>query len=375
MAIVSKITNGTFSDTGNIQSNIVPWALPKESIPFRVCWRSGVKVDTIKVVLPEGFEPTDFVNISSSTIEDKIVVLKPREMPSSGMNYFGMAVAYSQIPTELHLSRDIMVDLLSAGVSVWSGAIRCNVFRPLIELKEPPSDIELTDGGTKKQIPLSLKYIGFGEVEIRIEALLGGSIISRGESIVYEVIRRLWEQGFLVEGKHQNRKDEGKKKLKRQVRLNPEYIKKIADDVQEMLRKGGIPSDVLDEKTIEDTKQWLQTLKNSEKFIEILYSNIQEMMLDIMVDLLDRHPAEDITLANSRTKLLANIKAPVEEIDIRIGYRDLMMNEYPPVDVKIKVIDKREKDKGLIVEIPLAIEPIQLEPFKNVSAISEKGGK
>lgn len=70
--------------------------------------------------------------------------------------------------------------------------LSARIFRPLLKVTDNIKEIELSDGREEYKLPIHLKYIGFGDIRLGIYAEIGGKIVSRGESILYDLLRLLW---------------------------------------------------------------------------------------------------------------------------------------------------------------------------------------
>ena len=101
--------------------------------------------------------------------------------------------------------------------------------------------------------------------------------------------------------------------------------------------------------------------------MDVIYSRIEDLLLDLLIDLLERHPTDNVKLANVQTKIKAKIELPMEIIKIRLRYTDPIENEYPPVEIPIKIEDKRGDKRKTVIEIPITIEKWEEDPFMNVA--------
>lgn len=201
-------------------------------------------------------------------------------------------------------------------------------------------------------------------------AEIGGRIVSQGESIVYELIKRLWLS--------ENSSDisQGIEDKKRGLSVNPEYIHKISENLEKKIDSGDISGvfEMIDENDIENFKIWLSDIKTQKQFSEVVYSRIEDLLLNLLSDLFERHPTKNVKLANSSTKIKAKIEVPIETIKIFLKYTDIIENEYPVVEISIKIVDKRIEKKDAIIEIPITIEKWEEELFMNVAEMELERG-
>lgn len=164
--------------------------------------------------------------------------------------------------------------------------------------------------------------------------------------------------------------------MKRQISVDASDIRKITENLEKKIDSGDVSGvlEMIDEKDIETFKEWLSNVKNREKFSEVIYSRIEDLLLDLLSDLLDRYPTENVKLANTQTKIRAIIKIPIEVIKIFLKYTDTLENEYPLIEIPITVEDKRNGKNNTIIEIPITIEKWEEEPFMNVAEMKVEGG-
>ncbi|MCK5159361.1 MAG: hypothetical protein KAR08_09405, partial [Candidatus Heimdallarchaeota archaeon] len=238
------------------------------------------------------------------------------------------------------------------------------IFRPALVATDKIDTIELTDEHEECKLPIHLKYIGFGDIRLSIRAEIKGRIVSQGESIVYELIKRLWLSENSSDDIQMGIGDENKG-----LSVDSEYIHQISDNLEKKIDRGDISGvlEMIDEQDIENFKIWLSDVKTRDKFSEVIYSRIEDLLLDLLSDLFERHPTKNVKLANASTKIRAKIELPLEIIEIYLKYTDTLENEYPTVKIPIKIVDKRTEKKDTIIEIPITIEKWEDEPFMNVA--------
>ena len=351
-----------------IEGSIVRWALPRENIPFHIKINNELQFDKIIVHLPKDFKLVEAINVGEYKIDnDDITILSVKKAKGSPEIFWGLVVTYIKIPDTLKFSRTITIDIIKNNKKLHSFDMECRIFRPMLKVMTTPESIELSDEKNSNKIPLELQYIGFGDIQIGIEARIGGNIVSKGESLVYEVLLRLYERGLF--------KDEEEKKIpsvnkKNGLYIEPTFVSDIAEELQRIIDNNEIPSELLDEVAIEELKEYLSDMKNRENFTEIIFGEVNTLLLSILRDILERNPEENIELRDARTRIKTKIDTPIENIQLKISYRDLMKNEYEPTEVLIPVNDKLTTHKNTLIELPIKIEKIDNKPLLNVKDIS-----
>jgi len=344
-----------------VEAYIVPWALANEDIPLHVSWTGTDEIDAVRITVPEDLRVVDILNADEAETKDGILTIRPRPSPPGFPDYFGLVISAPKVYNELRVSREIEVELMSKNEVLHSQKLHARIFRPRLEVIESPQEIELADG-QKVVLPLHIRYVGFGDIQMTIRGTIGGRIVSQGETVIYELLRRLSKAGALDRVIALERGEE----MKAELKVSPDYVKKLAEDVQAILEKGLIPAEEVDKEAIEGIKQWLSEMPTKEKITEILYSRVEEIMLGMLVELFERNPTDNVRLSDARTRIRTKIRAPVEHLTLNLIYRDLRENEYPYVEVPIKIIDNRRNEGGLTADIPITIDKWDEHPFRNV---------
>lgn len=365
MVTISKNQNkGTFS---GIKGYIAPWALPEENIPIHIEWAKDMSFDEIRIQIPDDFRFVDFLNVgevkiigSRATISE---VIEPTSPDASV--YFGFVVSSTGIYDKLKIAKKILIEFLHKDRIIKSLNLYARIFRPNLEVVDAIEKIELTDEHEKWEIPMHLKYIGFGDIRLTIEATLGGRIVSHGESIFYELLRRAWTADIL--GDENKPKEKGEKKSA--IHVEPAYIRELSEQLHRMIETGDLTGirEMITEDDIGSFESWLSDIKTKDRYMEVIYSRIEDLLLDLLLDLLERYPTDNVKLANVQTKIRTKIDLPLEVIKIRLKYKDPLENEYPPVEIPIKIEDKRLGKKNTVIEMLITIEKWEEDPFMNVA--------
>lgn len=346
------------------EAYIVPWALPNEDVPLRVSWPQTEKIDEIRMVLPDHIKLVDVLNVDEVKTENGLVLIKPRFSVNDFSNYFGAIVSSSKISNELKVSDQIRIEMLHENRLIESHELDVRIFRPCLEVVGSPETIELLDGQRTKTLPLHLKYEGFGDIQLKIEVTIEGRIVSHGESIIYELLRRLWVSGTLENDNDKQKMNE--KETKKEIWIAPEYIKQMSEEIQRRLETGTIPTEEIDAEAIEEMKHWLSDVKNQEKLNEILYSRVEDILLSLLIDLFEKYPSDNVKLSDAQTTIRTKIQTPIQTMSLKIRYMDLIKNEYPPAEATIKIVDNRKDELGFFINIPIVIERLEDKPFLNV---------
>jgi len=249
------------------------WALPREEIPIHVKLEKSItsKIKNVILTLPDFFQLIDTINLAEHKIEgNQIIVNNIGKANMSEYDYFGIVIATKKPFDELKKQIPINVKFNFLDGKVEEQITYARIFRPLLEFEEVPKNIILTDRPNKDvNLPLSLKFTGFGEINLRAECKIDGKIVSTGTSVVDEVLQRLLNEGFFPDDGTEN---------KTGLKINQEYIQRVSnelkkeflkdEDIQKMLNTGQID---------EESAELLYNLnkEEKEKFMGIFYKTVE----------------------------------------------------------------------------------------------------
>lgn len=101
--------------------------------------------------------------------------------------------------------------------------------------------------------------------------------------------------------------------------------------------------------------------------MNLFYSRIEDMLLSLLVDLLESHPATNVRLVDPRAKIFTRIKTPITKLMLKLKYRDLLGNNYEE-QVPIEIVDRRTEGNSLL-DLPIVIEKWDDKPLMNVAGV------
>lgn len=350
------------NDNSCIESSIVPWVLPREDIPISIKIPKNMIFDEIRLKLPSNFKFVDFVNIADVEINNsqlatikEIIKTKHSEAP----NFFGFVVVSTKIPETLKTSKKILVEICLNNIIVEKIELIAKIFRPKLEITDIIDQIELNDDRKVYKVPMNLKYIGFGDIKLAREASIQGRIVSQGESLIDELLRRIYREvqqnsDLKPETNHSN------------LHFEDKAIKKITEEIEKKIFEGNI-EDVVGNIEPAFFKQYFETPETKTEFLKIVYTRLDDVLINFLTDIVDKHPTDNVSLEESHTSIYAKIDSRIDKITIRVLYKDKLDNEYPPVEIPIKIVDKRIKSTEASINMPMLIKKWEEEPFMNVA--------
>lgn len=341
---------------------IPPWALPREEITFYVKLQKQIEFSKISILLPTCLEIKDFINVIELTKHDNVIdILEIGKSSFSKYDYFGITIASSEPFDDLAVKSKISIILTEINGITTEIEAFARIFRPSLEIDQIPEQISLNDI-EETTIPIHLKFKGFGDISIRIEGNIGGSLVSEGGRSVMD---RLFH-GFLREGLFDKELEEADEKG---IVIDKTKLVRAFDEIKIKLKDPNYMRDLEQDKEItKEAMEWLKSFEESEqeKFMNVLYDTMEGYMIKKLTDIFARNISRHLQI-DSGTNIIAEIKAKLTNLHLKIFYKDLAGNDYPTLDATIKIVDKREKDTELRVVIPIEIERVdESEAYKNV---------
>ena len=344
-----------------------PWALPRESIPIHVKMDKTTtpRLGMITVSLPHELELKDTINMAEYTCQNgKLVIDDIEQSESTEYDYFGLVVATKDIPSDLQSPLDVGIEFQYKDNRVARQKIPVRVFRPQLEIDNMRDHVILSDNNTDIDLPIALKFSGFGDIVIRTECIIQGNIVSMGNTLAEEILHRINSEGFLDE----NTESDGA------AIIDAEMVRGMAKELQDGIDGYKLGKNSLHETLVKDGIDVLCDLNTGQqqKIVKIWFNTVSGYLVKIISDIFNRNPSSRTRL-ESTTKIYTKINLPVTTATIRFTYSDLLGNTYPSIERKIEIIDKRKgKNHAMqVVEIPLVISDISEEDaFKNILALT-----
>ncbi len=350
----------------SISYNIAKWALPRENIPFHFKIDENIIFDHIIVHLPYDFELVEVINSDDYYILDNNIIIRSVKISKHVPGiFFGMVIRYNRIPVNLKFSSIINIEFIKNEEAILSQDLECRIFRPSLTITKVPDIIELKDEIESNKIGLDLKFIGFGDITIKIEALIGGKIVSQGDSLLYEVLLRLMERFHEFEKNHEKKSDA--------LKINPQFVRAVIERLQKLIYEDQFPPEILSDDDLKRIQDYFFDIKKQENFSEIIFEETNNILLSILSDTLERNPENNIQLKDIRTNIKTKINAPISNIHLKIKYKDLLENEYPLQERQIQVDDRLTSHKNTSIDIPIRINNIDNQHFLNVTDINMGG--
>lgn len=177
------------------------WALPTEEVPVHVQFDKSITplLQSVNVVLHESLTFKDFINLTEYERDGETLAIKSiGKSTMSDYDYFGFAVATTSPFDDLKRMVPVKIKFNYIDGTSETYTEHARIFRPLLELDTSPDRIVITDKNKGRlELPIAMKYSGFGQIKVTAECRIGGRIVSLASSMLNEIIRKIVKEGVL----------------------------------------------------------------------------------------------------------------------------------------------------------------------------------
>lgn len=345
-------------------SFLAPWGLSGEELPMHILWSGST--ERIEINLPAEL---DVIEIHNIDLEKRDTVTKNGKIQLSDDDlvtpgYLGFVLADENKYSEPAIEHNIEITFSTGGEQQSNIEKTTNIIRPQIRVQNAPDEIELTDDEIPDSIEIEMAYIGFGMAQVAVEAEAGGEFVSEGESILHDLLEAILETEVHKQDVDAMGPVPDEWEDDSDVEVPQEEIEGIVKEMSDLARSDEFTGDYESQELMEVAEVLEEAEKQSESDSDIaavIYRFIETALLSSILNVVDRHPTENVSLDNPTTKI--RTKARTTELEIKVRLRDSLENEYDPELVLIDVKDNRENEAGMFeTEIETSWENYQVDP-------------
>ena len=160
-----------------ISTEIPKWALPKEQVSLYIKIHKIDDIKQIIVKIPEYFIVNELINVRVFEKQNNDFIITKIGKLENNQNYFGIVLLSTKYFTKLATKNLIKIIVITNSGTEEIFYEHARIFRPKMEVD---IDNEIILSNNQNKIPLHVKFIGFGDISIRIEAEIGGKIVTKG---------------------------------------------------------------------------------------------------------------------------------------------------------------------------------------------------
>lgn len=350
-------------------SFLAPWVLANEEIPFHILWEG--ETDELEITIADEMEVVELHNTTLSideVVDDSTLRISSSQLSSDG--YFSGIFKIKKIHEKSAVPYSIEARFHKNGViqNLWRDTVR--IIRPQIKVIGHPDKIKLNSGELEEPIEIDMQYVGYGMAKVKVTSKAGGELVSKHESVTHDLLR-----GFLETEFHEQNLDqvtEASRNLREDTSLDlsdderengiitEEEKDKFVQDMRRIATEGEIP----EEWDSDDLYEMANMLEIAEEqstdesdLTGAIYEFIEMFLLSSILNVVERHPADNVSLLSPETTIKTEAKA--REINISIWLSDKMDNDYDPERISVRIEDKR--DNGGIFEAAVVTNWINFE--------------
>lgn len=352
---------------------VAPWGLANEERPFHLLWDGDI--DGFELRIADPVELVEGYNIQGD-ISDFV-----KELPDDEEGYCLLRISKSDLLVPGYFNAKFRIpeifdnamtgQPIQAQFSLVNGEVRrydsqTFTIRPQLKLLDNPKKIELTEGDESVTLPVHMQYIGFGMAEVEMDMEGEGELISKGESIHHDILRAMAESGIPTKESEELGPIPEEWKQEHGVEIPDEELKDIGEEVRELAREDQLRKE-FDEDTLE---RIVAALEEGEEHEAEIYDHIEVMLLDSILNAVDRHPAENVRMTNPNAHL--EIESRVREFVLSYNLKDKIGNKYNSIEVPIRINDKRPDGGRLEIEVETEWDNHELDPDEILEQLEEE---
>jgi len=142
------------------------------------------------------------------------------------------------------------------------------------------------------------------------------------------------------------------------VEIPQEEIEAFVGEFREEIEQGNL-EEMFEPDVLDQLVGFLEA-DDEQRDMSPIYQQIELMLLGSVLDLIDRHPAENVEMTNPHT----TVELENEMSGIRVQYelKDTIGNEYEAIEIPIDIDDQRPDSNDLIeVDIDTDWEQVQID--------------
>lgn len=334
---------------------IAPWVLPNEEIPLHIKWTRDFEYDYIEINYPKELDCIEVINVNNFKTEDSKLIIPKDDVRylqynNSYLSYFGIIFLYKDINfKELKLFKDILIVFKRNEKIIRQFNMTAKIFRPILINISNLHPITIDNNHKNHNIHLNLESKGFGYVSTFIEVQINKIKISFDDSILERIEKKLKKKyGDVLRDFND---DEFKEKLKLKKDSVQNFIKALDNYIS---KKEELEEKITDYFTEENVE------------LSLIFDFLIELVKEVKI----QNKYENLLLKSPSLELpKERFNELINRIIIYINYKDLAKNEYPPVQIPLNIIDKRDKPQNSVINFQIKINNIVDNSFYDIESV------
>lgn len=345
---------------------IAPWGLANEERPFHFLWSGDIQ--GLELYFTNPVELLEGYNIKNS-IEDHSSV----ERIEDGHNLTKVSLMKDDFVTEGYFSGkftipekfedSIVAQKITAKFELPDDDERqwedyTFTIRPKIQVGEEPGTHVIPANGDPDPIEVDMQYIGFGLAQVNTKAGWEGELISKGDSIYHDMAEALVKSGLYEKETDEIPDVPEEWKEGTEIEIPQNEIEQFVTEFREQI-EGGNMEEMFEPDILDQLIAFLES-DDEERDISPVYQQIELMLLGSVLDLIDRHPSENVEMSNPQTTV--EIESQMRGIMIKYELRDNLGNNYGAIEIPVDIEDLRPNNNDLVeIDVNTNWEEVQLD--------------
>lgn len=345
---------GTYQPASKTETNfelrdcfLAPWGLSSEELPMHVLWSGDF--GKVEIDIPNELTLSEIHNCELGDDRkgnEEPITIGNDELITDG--YFGMILTDENKYDDPVKKHTIEICFYSDNDEQTTIEKVTRIIRPEIRVQDAPDKIHLSDQNIPDTIEIDMEYVGWGMAQVAVEAEAEGELISEGDSLQHDLLEALLETEFHKQDLDGVGDIPDEWKNESDVEVPQEEIEDIVQDMSELARSDELSGEYESQELMEMADILEEAHESSESASDIsavIYRFIETALLSSILDVVDRHPTENVSLDNPTTKI--RTKARATELEVVIRLRDSLENEYEPESIDIEIVDERDSEAGV----------------------------
>ncbi|WP_371801692.1 hypothetical protein [Candidatus Lokiarchaeum ossiferum] len=329
---------------------ISPWVLPNEGIMIQLQWDIDFPFTHVQIKIPSNFDVVEGINLTDFSYDAKYVIISKSQIISRNTGitfptYFSLIVKYTQLSFDKCVHFDQFdINFYNSDVKLHTVSPIAKIFRPGLKNITPLDMITLSDDKTKYSIGINLESYGFGNISTRTSVDIN-SLEFAADSLIGDRVFQKMKQKC---NKHE---------IYKQFDIQKKDIRSFTNRLKNV------------KKIRLDKLNFLEMFDNPKYFILAF-----DLAFEILIEAKITNKTETVKL-NTPTIIIPKEKFNEKIVFMKVNlfYRDVLKNEYAPVEIVIPITDLRKKIGITNIDFKIEILHVEDRTFEDVEKVEVNG--
>ncbi|MEK6986243.1 MAG: hypothetical protein AABX89_07665 [Candidatus Thermoplasmatota archaeon] len=327
------------------EAYLADWVLPNEAAPFHLLWTPFDALNAVEFRLPTGVEIKAIHNARLTSMDEHTTGTTFRVTDVGIHGYLSGTLLCKRLPVAREEIINIQAAFFSGEQEIHVVDVQTRVIRPTIEIVDAPDNFRIPPDGKAGPLEIKVKLVGSGSARVHVEVTSNGQSKIRNELLFEAILKRLAPRRDLDEPLPASEPPKGTR-----VKVGEELVVETMSRILNALDTG----EKLDPEflaAMRAQREMLGDKEYREKLGRLLHSEIEQIWIASLLDMMSMNPAEGVRMQQGNTSIV--LDHHFQSLDFALTYQDSMGNDYPVLNHHISVNDERTNGKSF--EIPVRI--------------------